>query len=37
MTDYCDVQEIERKLEKVTGFTFDMQEVLVMTNLAQML
>lgn len=37
MTDYCDVQEIERKLEKITWFTFDMQEVLEMTNLAQIL
>ncbi len=37
MTDYCDIQEISRKLEKITGFTFDMQEVLEMDNLALML
>lgn len=37
MTDYCDIQEIERKLEKITWFVFDMQEVLEMTNLAQIL
>lgn len=37
MTDYCDVQEISRKLEKITWFTFDMQEVLEMANLALML
>lgn len=37
MTDYCDIQEIQRKLEKISWFTFDMQEVLEMDNLALML
>lgn len=36
-TDYCDVGEIARKSEKVYGFSFDMQEVLEMNNLALML
>lgn len=37
MTDYTDILEISRKLEKITWFVFDMQEVLEMTNLAQVL
>lgn len=36
-TDYCGIGEVSRKAEKVTGFTFDLQDVLEMTNLAQML
>jgi len=36
-TDYTDVQEISRKQEKITWFTFDLQEVLEMTNLGKLL
>lgn len=36
-TDYCGQGEITRKSEKVSGFSFDMQEVLEMSNLALLL
>jgi len=36
-TDYTDIQEVFRKQEKITWFTFDLQEVLEMTNLAKLL
>lgn len=37
MTDYCDVGEISRKKETVPGFKVDVQEILEMSNLAQIL
>ena len=37
MTDYCDVGEISRKNELVPWFKVDVQEILEMTNLAQIL
>lgn len=37
MTDYCDVGELSRKLERVPGFKVDVQEILEMANLAQIL
>lgn len=36
-TDYCDVGEIMRKIEKVGGFSVDVQEILEMSNLATIL
>jgi len=36
-TAYCGVGEITRKLEKITGFTVDVTEILEMTNLALIL
>lgn len=37
LTDYCDVGEISRKKEFVPWFKVDVQEILEMTNLAQIL
>lgn len=37
MTDYCDIGEISRKKETVPGFKVDVQEILEMSNLAQIL
>jgi len=36
-TSYCGVGEVSRKLEKITGFTVDVQEILEMDNLALIL
>jgi hypothetical protein len=36
-TDYCDVGEISRKIERIPGFTVDVQEILDMTNLSLIL
>lgn len=36
-TDYCGIGEVQRKSEKVTSFSFDLQDILEMTNLSQML